>query len=221
MTSPSAAIAEALRIADPAQNQRCAVCHAPFVHLSGVRIAPEDIGSAIAIEIAEAGNNPVGAVRAERRRAGPLTVDDVPLIEIAGGRIAPENIVGAVFVEIADAGDLVGRAAHTKIGRAGHLRDRISGRWWRDRLWMKPQSIQLFQVDRVSDPAHAGRTQVALLHSRFIQEHRRKTEVDLRQAFGRPQPGEMSSDSRIIVATQAIASQNFDVMRDILIPVVA
>jgi CRISPR-associated endonuclease/helicase Cas3 len=54
------------------------------------------------------------------------------------------------------------------------------------------------------DPAHAGRTQVALLHSRFIQEHRRKTEVDLRQAFGRSQPGEMSSDSRIIIATQAI-----------------
>ncbi|MDQ2995485.1 MAG: CRISPR-associated helicase Cas3' [Chloroflexota bacterium] len=54
------------------------------------------------------------------------------------------------------------------------------------------------------DPAHARRTQVALLHSRFIQEHRRKTEVALRQAFGRPQPGEMSSDSRIIVATQAI-----------------
>jgi CRISPR-associated endonuclease/helicase Cas3 len=56
----------------------------------------------------------------------------------------------------------------------------------------------------IDDPAHIGRTQVALLHSRFIQEHRRATELALRGAFGRPQPDEIRSDSQIIVATQAI-----------------
>ncbi|NTU79621.1 MAG: CRISPR-associated helicase Cas3', partial [Chloroflexales bacterium] len=55
-----------------------------------------------------------------------------------------------------------------------------------------------------ADPHHAGRTEVSLLHSRFIPEHRRATETDLRTTFGKPPSGEAHGDSRIIVATQAI-----------------
>lgn len=55
-----------------------------------------------------------------------------------------------------------------------------------------------------ADSQHAGHTAVSLLHSRFIPEHRHKTETVLRNAFGKPNSGQMHTDSRIIVATQAI-----------------
>ena len=54
------------------------------------------------------------------------------------------------------------------------------------------------------DPNHAGHTEISLLHSRFIPEHRQATETTLRSTFGKRQPGDVLSDSRIIVATQAI-----------------
>jgi CRISPR-associated endonuclease/helicase Cas3 len=69
------------------------------------------------------------------------------------------------------------------------------------------RAIDLFvQLDQLvhAAPDHAGRTRVELLHSRFVQEHRRKTEDELRHAFGKLKPGEAHNDSRIIVATQAI-----------------
>lgn len=55
-----------------------------------------------------------------------------------------------------------------------------------------------------NDPAHAGRTEIALLHSRFIQKHRQGKEAALRAQFGNPVAREGETGSRIIVATQAI-----------------
>lgn len=53
-------------------------------------------------------------------------------------------------------------------------------------------------------PEHQGKTDVALLHSRFVQEHRQETEQNLRNYFGKLPEGKRHTDSRIIVATQAI-----------------
>ncbi len=69
------------------------------------------------------------------------------------------------------------------------------------------RAIELFEdLEQAvtTDPHHAGHTNISLLHSRFIPEHRRETETNLRAAFGKPQPGEIRNDSQIIVATQAI-----------------
>lgn len=69
------------------------------------------------------------------------------------------------------------------------------------------RAINLFEdLDHLiaNDATHAGRTQAVLLHSRFIQMHRRAIEDNFRQTFGKLKQGEIRSDSQIIVATQAI-----------------
>jgi CRISPR-associated endonuclease/helicase Cas3 len=69
------------------------------------------------------------------------------------------------------------------------------------------RAIDLFEdLDQAvrSSPDHLGHTHVALLHSRFIPEHRQETETELRQHFGKLPEGQQHQDSRIIIATQAI-----------------
>lgn len=69
------------------------------------------------------------------------------------------------------------------------------------------RAIELFEDLELAidtDIAHTGRTKVSLLHSRFIPEHRRETETNLRSSFGKSPPGGLQDDSCIIIATQAI-----------------
>src|SRR6266446_1136718 len=58
-----------------------------------------------------------------------------------------------------------------------------------------------------ADPLHRGKTQVQLLHSRFIRQHREQKETAIRRQFKKYSPEQDSRQriaSLIIVATQAI-----------------
>src|SRR6266568_8033280 len=58
-----------------------------------------------------------------------------------------------------------------------------------------------------ADPEHRGKTKVKLLHSRFIQSHRKEKEESIRHQFRNPKkdaPGIQQEPSLIIVATQTI-----------------
>lgn len=58
-----------------------------------------------------------------------------------------------------------------------------------------------------ADPDHQGKTKVKLLHSRFIQSHRREKEESIRHQFRNPKKGVadiQQEPSLIIVATQTI-----------------
>jgi len=58
-----------------------------------------------------------------------------------------------------------------------------------------------------ANPLHRGKTQVQLLHSRFIKQHREQKETAIRQQFKKYSPEQDSrqrTSSLIIVATQAI-----------------
>lgn len=58
-----------------------------------------------------------------------------------------------------------------------------------------------------ADPEHRGRTKVKLLHSRFIQSHRKEKEESIRHQFRNPKKdvtGIQQEPSLIIVATQTI-----------------
>jgi hypothetical protein len=70
-------------------------------------IGPEDIGDAVAEEIADPSDCPAAAgMCAETDAGGPLPIVDLPLVHEAGGRILPQDVARTIAVEIADADDV-------------------------------------------------------------------------------------------------------------------
>src|SRR4051812_8016960 len=75
----------------------------PYVHGAGRRVEPDNVGGAVAVEIAEDRWLETCRMGADIHTAGPLAIRDFPQIHIARGRIIPKDIAGPVAVKVADA----------------------------------------------------------------------------------------------------------------------
>ena len=81
---------------------RDVVVHLPEAGMAGGVVAPEDVGGAVAVVVADAGDLVINPGAAEIE-PGLGVVVHVPDADMAAGIVAPQDVGGAVAVEIADA----------------------------------------------------------------------------------------------------------------------
>src|SRR5439155_1478438 len=114
-----------------------AAVHEPDLVLAGDRVVPEDVGLAVAAEVADAGDGPVlSGDRRDIRGTLDRAADDDPDRVLTGALVAPQD---------------VGRAADVKVIHGVHRHDRR--RWW----WWWRRSARDDEVDgRSTRHARAG-----------------------------------------------------------------
>src|SRR5712692_501417 len=87
---------------EPAIADQAGPVEQPYTDFASTGVAPQDVGLAVAVEVADAGNLPVrvadGGERARADHAGPVEQPDKDFA-IAG--VAPQDVGLAVAVEVA------------------------------------------------------------------------------------------------------------------------
>src|SRR6185295_9740455 len=100
--------------ATPLCSWSSAVGKKPSFDVRAARIAPENVGHSVMIDIADAGKLRMARMHADIGAAGPLAVLNLPKLRLAAGRIVPEDIAGSVIGEVGDGCGLPGLAVRTE-----------------------------------------------------------------------------------------------------------